>query len=38
MMLERREYLQALGYIGASVVVALAALFAGLILVRKLLA
>jgi CrcB protein len=38
LMLERREYLQAFGYIGASVVVALAALFAGLILMRKLLA
>lgn len=37
-MLERRDYLQAFGYIGASVLAALAALFAGLILMRKLLA
>ncbi len=38
MMLERREYLAAFGYIGASVVASLAALFAGLFLMRKLLA
>jgi len=38
LMIERRDWLQALGYVGASVVTAIAALFLGLILARRMFA